>query len=123
MVGPHTEEARMTEADQSPPQSEIDEIEEERQRRLAPENRPDNAEVDNTGATLPTVEEFEELNADEETEGSAGSADPSEAFRDIDPSEEERAEIEEERQRRLAPENRPDHAVVDNTSAREPDDH
>lgn len=30
------------------PQEDIDEIEEERQERLDPENRPDNAEIDNT---------------------------------------------------------------------------
>ena len=32
-----------------PSDEEVAEIEEERERRLAPENRPDNAEVDNTG--------------------------------------------------------------------------
>jgi hypothetical protein len=87
----------------------------------APENRPDNAEVDNTGRTLPTVEEFERLNADDEQEGSAGSADPSEVFRRNQPSEEEVREIEAERERRLAPENRPDNAEVDNTGDRVPD--
>ncbi len=104
----------------TPPQSEIAEIEEERQRRLAPENRPENAEIDNSGTPLPTVEEFERRSAAEDTEGSAGTSDPSETFRQIQPSEEEVAEIEEERARRLAPENRPENAVVDNTGHREP---
>jgi len=102
-------------------QSEVEEIEAERERRLAPENRPDNAEIDNTDAELPTVKEFEELNADDDPEGSAGSADPSEVFREMKPSEEEVAEIEEERQRRLAPENRPENAEVDNTGENMPD--
>ncbi len=31
------------------------EIEAERERRLAPENRPENAEVDNTGDNMPDV--------------------------------------------------------------------
>lgn len=106
---------------EKPPQSEVEEIEAERERRLAPENRPDNAEVDNTDATLPTVEEFAELNAGEEQEGSAGTSDPSQAFREIHPSEEEVAEIEEERERRLAPENRPDNAEIDNTGENMPD--
>ena len=98
-----------------------DEIEAERERRLAPENRPENAEVDNTDATLPTVEEFEELNRGEEQEGSAGSSDPSAAFRRIHPSDEEVAEIEAERERRLAPENRPENTEVDNTGENMPD--
>jgi hypothetical protein len=96
-------------------QSEVEEIEAERERRLAPENRPENAEIDNTDAELPTVKEFEELNADDDPEGSAGSADPSEVFREMKPSEEEVAEIEEERKRRLDPDNRPENAEVDNT--------
>jgi hypothetical protein len=96
-------------------------VEEERRRRLDPANRPGNAEVDNTGATLPTVEEFARLNADEDAEGSAGTADPSETFRENPPSEEEVREIEEERRRRLAPENRPEHAEVDNTGDDMPD--
>ncbi|MFC6284977.1 hypothetical protein ACFP3Q_05405 [Nocardioides sp. GCM10027113] len=91
------------------------EIEAERRRRLAPENRPENAEVDNTGVTLPAVERFEQMNADEEQESSAGRADPSAAFRDKRPSDAEIAEIEAERKRRLAPENRPENAEVDNT--------
>jgi len=125
MVSTNTEEAAMSEVDETPPEpdrTEIDEIEQERERRLAPENRPENAEVDNTDATLPTVEEFERRNADEDTEGSAGHADPSEVFRENPPSEEEAAEIEQERERRLAPENRPENAVVDNTSHRAPDE-
>lgn len=106
-------------------QEATEEIEAERQRRLAPENRPENAEVDNTGVTLPAVERFEQMNADDEREGSAGRADPSAAFRDKRPSDEEIAEIEAERERRLAPENRPANAEVDNTggsaaSGREP---
>lgn len=119
----------MSEADETSPESdvpadsEIAEVERERERRLAPENRPENAEVDNTGATLPTVEEFERQHAEEETEGSAGHADPSEVFREMRPSEEEVAEIEKERERRLAPENRPENAVVDNTAHRETDEH
>jgi hypothetical protein len=111
----------MSEGEDTPPESEIEEIERERERRLAPENRPENAEVDNTGAPLPTVEEFERRSAGEQTEGSAGTADPSEIFREIQPSAEEVAEIEEERRRRLAPENRPENAVVDNTGRRDPD--
>jgi hypothetical protein len=41
--------------DEKPPQERIDEIEAERERRLAPENRPDNTEVDNTGDNMPDV--------------------------------------------------------------------
>ena len=48
-------------------------------------------------------------------EGSAGSADPSATFRENPPDEEEQKEIEEERERRLDPENRPAGAEVDNT--------
>jgi hypothetical protein len=111
----------MSEMDETLPQSEVDEIEAERERRLAPDNRPENAEVDNTGATLPTVEEFEELNRGEEQEGSAGSSDPGEAFRRIHPSDDEVQEIEAERERRLAPDNRPENAEVDNTGENMPD--
>ena len=57
------------------------EIEAERERRLAPENRPENAEIDNTDATLPTVEEFARLNAVDDQEGSAVISDPAAAFR------------------------------------------
>jgi hypothetical protein len=106
---------------EAPSQSEIEEIEAERERRLDPENRPENAEIDNSDRELPTVKEFEGLNADDEQEGSAGSADPSEVFRKMKPSEEEIAEIEEERERRLAPENRPENAEVDNTGENMPD--
>jgi hypothetical protein len=106
---------------EQPPQERVAEIEAERERRLAPENRPENAEVDNTGKTLPTVEEFERLDEDGEQEGSAGSADPSQVFRENRPSEEEVREIEAERERRLAPENRPENAEVDNTGENLPD--
>ena len=97
------------------------EIEAERERRLAPENRPENAEIDNTDATLPTVEEFARLNAGDDQQGSAGSSDPAAAFREIEPSEEEVAEIEAERERRLAPENRPANAEIDNTGENTPE--
>jgi len=48
-------------------------------------------------------------------EGSAGSSDPSKRFRDNPPDESEQKEIEEERERRLDPENRPEGSEVDNT--------
>jgi len=92
-----------------------DEIAAERERRLAPENRPDNVEVDNSDATLPTVEDFARRNAGDEQEGSAGRSDPSEAFRENPPSDEEVEEIKAERERRLDPDNRPDNVEVDNT--------
>jgi hypothetical protein len=95
--------------------SEVIDLDAERERRLDPANRPDNAEVDNTDADLPTVRAFEEEHGGDDVEGSAGSSDPSAAFRDIEVSEEEREEIERERERRLAPENRPENAEVDNT--------
>ena len=104
-----------------PPGSEVAEIEAERERRLAPENRPENAEIDSTDTTLPTVEEFARLNAGDDQEGSAGSSDPAAAFREIEPSEEEVAEIEAERERRLAPENRPANAEIDNTGENTPE--
>ncbi len=107
--------------EEQPPQERIEEIEKERERRLAPENRPENVEVDNSGETLPTVEEFARLNEDEAQEGAAGRADPSEVFRENPPSEEEVAEIEAERERRLAPENRPENSEVDNTGENMPD--
>ena len=107
--------------EETPPDEKVREIEEERERRLDPDNRPDNTEIDNTDAELPTVKEFEELNADEDAEGSAGTADPTEKFREDKPSEEEIREIEEERERRLAPENRPENAEVDNTGDNMPD--
>ena len=51
-----------------------------------------------------------------EDEGKAGSADPSKRFREMEISEEEQREIEEERQERLDPDNRPDNSEVDNTN-------
>ncbi len=107
--------------EEKPPEEKIEEIEKERAERLAPDNRPDNAEVDNTDAELPTVEEFAKLNADDDAEGAAGTADPTEAFRENPPSDEEAKEIEEERKRRLAPENRPENAEVDNSGDNMPD--
>lgn len=98
---------------ETPNDQDQQEIDAERERRLAPENRPENAEVDNSGKTLPTVEEFAERNPG--GEGVAGTADPGKFFREHPPSEEEVAEIEAERERRLAPENRPENAEVDNT--------
>ncbi len=92
--------------------------ERERSERLATENRPDNSEVDNSGVTLPTVEKFAKMTEGEDIDGSAGSSDPSAAFREMEVSDEERAEIEAERDRRLAPENRPENAEVDNTQGR-----
>ena len=82
----------------------------------------DNTEVDNTDETLPTVEAWEEEHGDDEDmDGSSGSADPAAKFRDIEVSEEEQQQIEEERQERLDPENRPDNAEVDNTGDNMPD--
>ena len=107
--------------DEKPPPEKVEEIEQERERRLDPENRPENAVVDNTDATLPTVEEFAELNKDEDAEGSAGTADPSEKFRENPPSDDEVKEIEEERARRTDPANRPENAEVDNTGDNMPD--
>ena len=104
-----------------PPPAEVEEIEAERRRRLAPENRPENAEVDNTGRTLPTVEEFARRDADGQQEGSAGSADPSEVFRRMRPTDDEVAEIEAERRRRHPPENPPANAQVAHTRANMPD--
>ena len=46
--------------EEKPPEDKIEEIEKERERRLDPDNRPENAEVDNSGKTLPTVEEFKD---------------------------------------------------------------
>ena len=104
----------MGDTDDQPTES-PDEIAAERERRLAPENRPDNVEVDNSDATLPTVEEFARRNAGDEQEGSAGRSDPSEAFRENPPSDEDVEEIKAERERRLDPDNRPDNVEVDNT--------
>ena len=107
--------------EETPPDEKVREIEEERERRLDPENRPENTEINNSDAELPTVKEFEELNAAETEESAAGTADPTEKFREDKHSEEEIKEIEEERQRRLAPENRPENAEVDNTGDNMPD--
>jgi len=101
--------------------TEVAEIEEERARRLDPENRPDNAEVDNTDAELPTVEEFARREAEERDGDAAGTSDPSEKFRQMEVPEEEQAEIEEERRRRLDPDNRPANTEVDNTGDAMPD--
>ena len=95
-----------------PDDDEVEEIEEERARRLAPENRPDGAEIDNTGDRMP---EIARSDPDESAEGEAGHADPSQVFRENPPDDDEVEEIEEERDRRLAPENRPDGAEIDNT--------
>jgi hypothetical protein len=94
---------------------EVAEIQRERERRLDPANRPDNAEVDNTDAELPTVEAFNRHEAEERAGAAQGTADPGEKFRRMEVSEQERAEIEQERERRLDPGNRPDNAEVDNT--------
>ena len=108
--------------EETPPEARVKEIEEERGERLDPDNRPENAEVNNTDAELPTVEEFKQLNADDDNaEGKAGTADPTEAFRENPPSDEEVKEIEEERERRLDPDNRPENAQVDNTGDNMPD--
>jgi hypothetical protein len=49
-------------------ESEIEEIEQERQRRTAPENRPDGAEVDNTDRDFDPIQgKFED--SDTETDG------------------------------------------------------
>ena len=42
-------------SDQQAPPDSVVEIEAERERRLAPENRPENSEVDNTGDRMPDV--------------------------------------------------------------------
>ena len=105
----------MTESTPASPDDELAEIEAERERRLDPDNRPANAEVDNSDAELPTVEEFAEREREERDGDEGGSADPGERFREIEVSEEERAEIEAERERRLDPDNRPANAEVDNT--------
>ena len=112
----------MSDSSPQPPEQDEREIEREREQRLDPENRPDNAEVDNSGETLPTVEEFNRRDAEEgESTEQQGTADPTEKFREMKPSEEEIAQIEEERKRRLDPENRPDNAEVDNTGDKMPD--
>lgn len=91
-----------------------EEIEEERERRLDEDNRPDGAIVDNTDGMPDVVKEFDEENPPD----TAGTSDPAEKFREVEVSEEEQREIEEERERRLDPDNRPDNAEVDNTGRR-----
>ena len=100
---------------------EVSEVEAERRRRLDPDNRPANAEIDNSDAELPTVEEFARREAQADDGDDQGTADPSERFREIEVSEEEREEIEAERRRRLDPDNRPANAEVDNTGDAMPD--
>ena len=100
-----------------PSDDEVSEIEQERAQRLDPDRRPDNAEVDNTDAELPTVEEFARREAEEKDGDEQGTSDPSERFRAIEVSDEEQAELEEERRRRLDPDN----AEVDNTGDRMPE--
>ena len=104
-----------------PSEGEVAEIEEERERRLDPDNRPENAVVDNTDTELPTVDAFNRREAEERADEDGGSADPGERFREMEVSEEERAEIEEERERRLDPDNRPENAEVDNTGDNMPE--
>jgi hypothetical protein len=53
--------------------------------------------------------------SDEQEGGHEPSSDPSKRFRENPPDDDEVKEIEEERARRLAPENRPDRTEVDNT--------
>ena len=74
--------------------------------------------VDNTGDKMPDIARSD---PDESAEGQAGHADPGEVFRENPPDDEEVKEIEEERERRLDPENRPDGAEVDNTGENMPD--
>ena len=102
-------------SDQELSQQEIDEIENTREERLDPANRPENAEVDNSGQTLPTVEKFKEMTAGEDVEGEAGSSDPSQRFREMEVPEERVEEIEQTRENRLDPDHRPENAEVDNT--------
>jgi hypothetical protein len=104
---------------QDPAPDDREAIDAERRRRLDPANRPDGAEVDNTDATLPTLEAWQAEQPDEPT---PGRSDPSQAFREQEVSEEEKAEIAAERERRLDPANRPEGAEVDNTGRRRDDD-
>ncbi len=90
-------------------------IEAERERRLDPANRPEGAEVDNTSATLPTLEAWEAEQDPEDNPASVGTSDPSAVFREMEVSQEERDAIAAERERRLDPANRPEGAEVDNT--------
>ena len=105
-------------------QEEIDEIEADRERRLAPENRPEMAVVDNTDKDLDDLASGGASDSDSDSESDRDGADGSESSGRgkssglPDPeeiSQEELDEIEAERERRLAPENRPETAVVDNT--------
>ena len=57
----------------------------------------------------------------EQEVGEERHSDPSKRFRENPPGDDEVKEIEEERARRLAPENRPDGAEVDNTGENMPD--
>ena len=102
-------------SDQELSQQEIEEIERTREERLDPANRPENAEVDNSGQTLPTVEKFKEMTAGEDVEGEAGSSDPSKRFREMEIPQERVEEIEQTREQRLDPENRMENAEVDNS--------
>jgi len=126
--GAPAEEAEEAQQAQEHTEEEVEEIEAERERRLDPDNRPENAVIDNSDAELPTVKHFEELNAEdaadgEEVEGQAGSSDPSQRFKDLEYSEDEIQEMEDERERRLDPENRPDYTEVDNTGRTFEDGH
>ena len=58
---------------------------------------------------------------DQDDTASEPSSDPSKRFRENPPDDAEVKEIEEERERRLSPENRPDGAEVDNTGENMPD--
>lgn len=78
-----------------------------------PESETASIEVDNTGKPNPVVEEFEDRFG--EDAAAAGTSDPGKAFRENPPSAEEIKEIEETREERLDPDNRPDNAEVDNT--------
>lgn len=100
-----------TAKEELPSEDELAEIEAERKRRLAEENRPEMATVDNSGVTLPTVEKW----AEDHPAEAVGTADPAQKFRENPPSEDEIAAIAEEREHRLDPANRPDGAEVDNT--------
>ncbi len=102
------------------PPDDLEAIEAERERRLDPANRPDGAEVDNTDATLPTLEAWEAEHAED---GTPGRSDPSQVFREMEISEEEKAEMAAERERRLDPANRPEGAEVDNTGRKMVDGH
>ncbi len=94
------------------PEDDVEAIEAERERRLDPANRPDGAEVDNTHATLPTLEAWE---AEQDKPETPGNSDPSQVFRDQEFSEEDKAQMAKEREERLDPANRPEGAEVDNT--------